>query len=122
MMYLFDDAELQERKKEQMYGNMYLITELYTAKQLNGNIIKTCLDDLQQEVNDQNIEIMCYMMNKLMIDLCKQARQEFKGNESPKKHKKSPKVINFEYADNICQRLIELRQSELLQVRTRFKI
>jgi len=29
-----------------MYGNMYLITELYIAKQLNGNIIKTCLDDL----------------------------------------------------------------------------
>jgi hypothetical protein len=29
-----------------MYGNMYLITELFIAKQLNGNIIKTCLDDL----------------------------------------------------------------------------
>ena len=29
-----------------MYGNMYLITELYTFKQLNGNIIKTCLEDL----------------------------------------------------------------------------
>jgi hypothetical protein len=47
MMYLFDDKELAERKKEQMYGNMYLLTELYIAKQLNGNIIKTCLDDLQ---------------------------------------------------------------------------
>lgn len=46
MMYLFDDNELQERKREQMYGNMYLITELYIAKQLNGNIIKTCLEDL----------------------------------------------------------------------------
>ena len=32
MMYLFDDKELQERKREQMYGNMYLITELYIAK------------------------------------------------------------------------------------------
>ena len=46
MMYLFDDKELQERKREQMYGNMYLITELYTAKHLNGNIIKTCLEEL----------------------------------------------------------------------------
>lgn len=26
MMYLFDDQELMERKREQMYGNMYLIT------------------------------------------------------------------------------------------------
>jgi len=31
-MYLFDDNELKERKKEQMYGNMYLLTELFIAK------------------------------------------------------------------------------------------
>ena len=75
-MNLYDDDELRERKKEQMYGNMYLITELYIANQLNGNIIKTCLDDLQQEINDQNVEIMCYMLNKLMINLCKKAKIE----------------------------------------------
>jgi hypothetical protein len=57
-----------------MYGNMYLITELYIARQLNGNIIKTCLDDLWQEINDQNIEIICYMLNKLMTDLCRQGK------------------------------------------------
>ena len=113
MMYLFDDKELAERKKEQMYGNMYLITELYTAKQLNGNIIKTCLDDLQQEINDQNVEIMCYMMNKLMIDLCKQAKHEFKTGD-PRKQKRSTKVINFDYADKICHMLIDMRQNEAL--------
>jgi hypothetical protein len=32
MMHLYDDHELQLRKKEQMYGNMYLITELYIAR------------------------------------------------------------------------------------------
>jgi len=52
MMYLYDEEELKERQKEQMYGNMYLITELYIANQLNGAIIKTCLDDLQQEINN----------------------------------------------------------------------
>ena len=46
MMYLFDDEELAARKKEQMYGNMYLLTELYIARQLNSSIIKTCLEDL----------------------------------------------------------------------------
>jgi len=30
-MNLYDDEELKERKREQMYGNMYLITELYIA-------------------------------------------------------------------------------------------
>lgn len=32
MMYLFDDNELKARKKEQMYGNMYLLTELFIAR------------------------------------------------------------------------------------------
>ena len=73
---------------------MYLITELYIARQLNGNIIKTCLDDLQQEQNDQNIEIMCYMMDKLMTDLCRQAKQDLKDEK-----KRSNKVINLDYAD-----------------------
>ena len=54
-----------------MYGNMYLITELYIAKQLNGNIIKTCLEDLQIEVNNQNVEILCYMLTKLINNVLK---------------------------------------------------
>jgi hypothetical protein len=58
---------------------MYLITELFIAKQLNGNIIKTCLDDLWQEINNQNIEIISYMIIKLMNDLCKQAKIDLKG-------------------------------------------
>lgn len=76
MGMLYDAEEQKERKKEQMYGNMYLITELYIAKQLNGNIIKTCLEDLQQEVNDQNVEILCYMVSKLMNNCCKNAKSE----------------------------------------------
>jgi hypothetical protein len=32
MMHLYDDQEMLHRKKEQMYGNMYLITELFIAK------------------------------------------------------------------------------------------
>ena len=43
---LYDDEEIEKRKKEQMLGNMYLITELYIARQLSGMIIKTCIDDL----------------------------------------------------------------------------
>lgn len=47
MMYLYDEEELMERLKEQMYGNMFLITELYIGGLLNGGIIRTCLDELQ---------------------------------------------------------------------------
>ena len=61
-----------------MYGNMYLITELYIARHLNGNIIKTCLEELWQEISNQNIEIICYMLQKLMSDLCRNAKEEMK--------------------------------------------
>lgn len=92
---------------------MYLITELFIARQLNGNIIKTCLEDLQQEINDQNIEIICYMMNKLMADLCKQAKNDMKPAtnqfNSKYKQKKNAKVINLDYADNVCQKLFSYR-------------
>lgn len=90
-----------------MYGNMYLLTELYIAKLLNGNIIKTCLEDLQQEINDQNIEIMCYMINKLMMDLIKQARFDMKNNtvhlnlkySNNASNKKGRKTLSLDFAD-----------------------
>ena len=110
MMMLFDDNELRERKREQMYGNMYLITELYTANLLNGNIIKTCLDDLQQEINDQNIEIMVYMAQKLMANLVKHTKTDLKNAPKPVQQKKSgQKVINLDYVDNFCQKLFSFR-------------
>lgn len=104
---------------------MYLITELYTFKQLNGNIIKTCLEDLQQEQNDQNIEILCYMVNKLMINLCKQSKvdiNETKVQEKDKLVNAKYKDINFEYCDKICQNLIKQRNNKDLEARIRFKI
>ena len=93
-----------------MYGNMYLLTELFIARQLNGNIIKTCLDDLQQEINDQNIEIISYMMTKLMTDLCKQSKNEGRSSVyNSKTGKRVIKVINLDYADAICQKLFSFR-------------
>ena len=45
------------------------------------------------------------MMNKLMIDLCKQVKKEELGNTP----KKSGKAINLDYADKVCQNLFEHR-------------
>ena len=105
-----------------MYGNMYLLTELFIAKQLNGNIIKTCLDDLQLEKNDQNIEIICYMMTKLMSDLCRQSKNDNKTSYNTKTGKKVVKVINLDYTDVICQKIFLFRQDVSLTNRTKFKI
>lgn len=102
MQYLYDLEELNQRRKESMQGNMYLITELYIAKQLNGNIIKTCLEDLQLEVNNQNVEILCYMLTKLMTN-CLNKPQAEPAKQSylqvPAKH--STKEITLEFAEKV---------------------
>jgi hypothetical protein len=43
------------------------------------------------------------MINKLMVDLCKQAKVEMKDENK----KKSTKVINLDYADKVCNNLFE---------------
>ena len=102
MQYLYDLEELNQRRKESMQGNMYLITELYIAKQLNGNIIKTCLEDLQVEVNNQNVEILCYMLTKLMTNCLNKppvepAKQSYL--QVPAKH--STKEITLEFIERV---------------------
>ena len=108
MMMLYDDEEMEERKKEQMLGNMYLITELHVARQLSGMIIRTCIDDLKKDVTDQSIEILCYMISRLMVALC-----EVEMNTS-EKNTSSMKDINLDYCDKNLQWLFTLRQSPSL--------
>ena len=123
MMYLYDVEELKERRKEQMYGNMYLITELYIAKQLNGNIIKTCLEDLQQEINNQNVEILSYMVTKLMNNCVKNLKHEAKTPQaSPWPAKKGTKEITLEFVDKVGQHLTQLRHHKDLEARIKFKV
>ena len=49
---------------------------------------------------------MCYMINKLMMNLCKLAKSEMKdenySNHIKPSSKKSSKIISLDYADNIC--------------------
>jgi hypothetical protein len=121
MMYLYDEEELKERLKEQMYGNMFLITELFIGNLLSGGIIKMCLEELQQEINDQNVEIMCYMITKLMTHLVKNARKAIKDDKLTVHGDKS-KVISLDYAERVCLHLFEHRKNEALTPRIRFKI
>lgn len=69
------------------------------------------------------------MVDKLMTDLCKQAKIEWKNAASNQQAKdaklptkKNPKVINLDYADNVCQKLFAHRQHETLSSRIKFKI
>ena len=65
------------------------------------------------------------MILKLMNDLCKQAKLDMKHNNlanNSKFNKKNTKVINLDYADNMCQKIFSYRQDEKLQSRIKFKI
>ena len=50
MMFVFDQDELKMRQQDQMFGNMKLIVELFKLEMVSGNIVKTCLDELFQEL------------------------------------------------------------------------
>jgi len=46
MLFVYDHDELKMKQQDQMHGNMRLIVELFNLDMVNGNIVKTCLDEL----------------------------------------------------------------------------
>ena len=65
MLHVYDQTEIKARLKDQMFGNMHLIVELYKYHQIKSNIITMCIDDMFEEINGQNVEILCQMLMKL---------------------------------------------------------
>lgn len=53
------------RQQDQMHGNMALIVELFKLDMVSGSVVKTCLDELFQELTMRNIEVLCSMLHKL---------------------------------------------------------
>jgi hypothetical protein len=98
MMPLLDDDDFEERKKEQMLGNMFLITELHVHKLISATIIKTCIDDLKTEINDQNIEALCVMLNRLMSHL-----YQVEVDRSPDQKRGNLKDMTIEYCDGVAK-------------------
>jgi len=67
MLYVFDESEIRERQKDQMFGNMALIVELYKRNLFRAGLLITCIDELFEEVNNQNVEILCQMLRKITL-------------------------------------------------------
>lgn len=70
-----------------MHGNMRLIVELFNLDMVNGNIVKTCLDELFQELSTRTIEVLCSMLDALTthrVKVSKAARiEEQEGANKP---------------------------------------
>ena len=75
MLAVFDHDDLKKQQRDQMHGNMQLITELFKLDLVNGNIIKTCLEDLFQEMNNQNTEVLCNMLDRLTKHVVERSRE-----------------------------------------------
>jgi hypothetical protein len=99
---------------------MRLIVELYTHNQIPEDIIITCITSLLEEINDQNIEILCQMLEKISNHVVRRAireRDEIEqpvGNsaEKPKGRKKLSirnHSINLDYAESIIKSVFEYR-------------
>ena len=65
MLFVFDQDELKMRQQDQMHGNMRLIVELFKLEMIQGYIVKSCLEELFQELSARNIEVLCSMLETL---------------------------------------------------------
>ena len=65
MVFAYGEEELMQRQREQMHGNMRFLVELFKLKLVRGVLIRDCLEDLFQELNDGNVEVLCNMLDTL---------------------------------------------------------
>ena len=65
MVFAYGEEELMQRQREQMHGNMRFLVELFKLKLVRGVLIRDCLEDLFQELNDSNVEVLCNMLDTL---------------------------------------------------------
>lgn len=112
-----------------MFGNMALIVELYKYDLIKADIIITCINELYEEINDQNIEIVTQMLKKLATHVVKQSRKAREsasqpGNQATTKtsSKSSRSLIGLDWIDRKLQNLFASRNDKSLDSRLRFMI
>ena len=75
-LLLIDHQEIKHRQRLQLFGNMSLLVELFIQNQIQESIIKTCIESLLEDVNDQSAEILCQMLHKIAPHLVKRQVKE----------------------------------------------
>jgi len=125
MLFVYDKQEIEHRQKKILHGNMKLIVELFINHQIPEGIIQTCLESLFEDINDQSVEILCQMLDKL-IKFIIQATINREKREREKKIEKSASAsnyqINLQYLDKLLQKLFTYRKADVISSRVRFKI
>ena len=132
-----------------MHGNMKLIVELFKLDMVKGQIVKTCLDELFQEMSGRNIEVLCGMLDTLSTYQCKmshkartekaepkaeplptvpekqnnqQRKYQVKGEAARKQYKAKNSVVSLDYLEICLQNMFRERTNTQVESRVRFKI
>lgn len=119
MLAIFDISEIKKRQQDQMFGNMHLIVELYKYQQIKSGILTHCIDDMFEEVNSQNVEILCKMLMKLAAHVIKTSREMREAKQAPRSKNA---LIDLEWLDATLARLFKQRENKELDSRIRFQI
>lgn len=114
---VFDEIEMIYFGKVKMFGNIKLIGELFCLGQISDKIIQECIVYLFREINDNNIEILSQLIEKIT----RVAIEPFYKRQSSHKKKKDTNITSSYLYQNL-QSIFELRNSKELSSRIRFKI
>ena len=82
MLYVFDKDEIKFRMKQQLFGNMKLIVELWFHHQIPEGIILTCISSLFEDITDQSMEILCNMLVKMSQQVVQRANFELSHKDT----------------------------------------
>eukprot|EP01022_Parablepharisma_sp_SALTPOND_P023121 TRINITY_DN47_c0_g4_i1.p9 TRINITY_DN47_c0_g4~~TRINITY_DN47_c0_g4_i1.p9 ORF type:complete len:487 (+),score=92.28 TRINITY_DN47_c0_g4_i1:25851-27311(+) len=112
---LEDDYDTVLSKKERLFGNVRLISELFNRGLAPDNFVKKCLDKLLQKAMEENIENAIH----LLLGIGKKM-YEFFGAE--KKPKIWVKAFNKEQFDDYIDKLVALKATDKVSSRVKLLI
>lgn len=114
------EEEKSFRKKQQMLGSMKLIGELFVHGIITDIIVIQCMDNMQSEKTEDNIEIMANL--SLTIGKRLYEYYAFEARVNAKKPKLKMTKLNKELFDSYIDYLISIKQNDKISSRVKFLI
>ena len=117
-----DDEEKRYKMRQKIFGNIKLIGELYKRGSLHEKVVKTCLDSLFHQINEEKVENLCHFILKIGKSLY----EYYAFDEGSKTIQIKPKIkakgFPREEFENYLEELISLKSDPLISSRVRFMI
>ena len=109
---VFDEEEINHRKKMRVFGNIKLLGELFTRGHVSENVILECLEFLNSEISDESVDQIMFFLERIIKFVLFSRKQ--KKNKDPK--------LTVAYLEENLLNLLELSKEKKLSSRIRFRI